>query len=228
MEPINMVIDLSHWNNVASFQEVKNDGIVGVIHKATEGFDYVDPDYLERRSLAQAAGLMWGSDHFGVGGDDAEQAKFFLSTVQPGPHDLLALDLEENPVGSSMTLQEAEAFVNQVQSATARWPGVYSGGYIKGTLGNPTNTLLANCWLWLAQWEQVPVVPAAWEFWTLWQYTDGQLGLGPYSVVGVGMCDRDKFNGPLVQLRKLWGYKEMGDGAPQSACNPHQVAKKST
>lgn len=222
MEPINVVIDLSHWNTVTSFEELKNDGIMGVIHKATEGLDYVDPDYLARRSLAQGAGLMWGSYHFGMAGDGAEQAKFFLSTVQPGPQDLLALDLEENPAGSSMTLQEAEAFVSQVQSATGRWPGVYSGGYIKGTLGNPTSTVLANCWLWLAQWEQVPVVPAAWEFWTLWQYTDGQLGSGPYSVAGIGTCDRDKFNGPLVQLRKLWGYKEMGDGAPPSACNLHQ------
>ena len=69
MEPINVVIDISHWNNVASFVEVKNDGVMGVIHKATEGFDFTDPAYLERRSQAQAAGLMWGSYHFGVGGD---------------------------------------------------------------------------------------------------------------------------------------------------------------
>jgi lysozyme len=66
--------------------------------------------------------------------------------------------------------------------------------------------VLANCWLWLAQWEPVPVLPAAWNIWTLWQYTDGQAGPGPYSVAGVGNCDRDKFNGPLEQLRKLWGY----------------------
>jgi lysozyme len=169
---------------------------MGVIHKATEGFDYIDPDYLARRSLAQAAGLMWGSYHFGVGGDGVQQAQFFLSTVQPGPYDLLALDLEENSEGSSMTLEQAEAFVSQVQSATGRWPGVYSGGYIKGTLGNPTNTVLANCWLWLAQWEQEPVLPAAWEIWTLWQYTDGQLGPGPYSLAGIGNCDGTNSTGP--------------------------------
>jgi lysozyme len=206
MEPINVVIDLSHWNTVVSFAELKNDGVMGVIHKATQGTDYVDPDYLERRSLAQAAGLMWGAYHFGVGGDGAAQAQFFLNTVQPGPHDLLALDLEENTEGGSMTLKEAEAFVRQVQSTTGRWPGVYSGDYIKGTLGNPGTTVLANCWLWLAQWEPVPVLPAAWNIWTLWQYTDGQAGPGPYRVAGVGNCDRDKFNGPLEQLRKLWGY----------------------
>ena len=43
-------------------------GIVGVIHKATQGTTYVDETYASRRVEALACGLLWGAYHFGVGG----------------------------------------------------------------------------------------------------------------------------------------------------------------
>ena len=52
---LNVVIDLSHFNEVSDFNLVKADGIVGVIHKATEGIDYIDPRYFTRRRDALAA-----------------------------------------------------------------------------------------------------------------------------------------------------------------------------
>ncbi|MGC1914710.1 MAG: hypothetical protein WA710_05815 [Pseudolabrys sp.] len=30
------VVDLSHWDVVDSFEDAKDDGVVGIIHKATE------------------------------------------------------------------------------------------------------------------------------------------------------------------------------------------------
>ncbi|MDQ3746468.1 MAG: glycoside hydrolase family 25 protein, partial [Acidobacteriota bacterium] len=56
MELPNVVIDLSHHNTVTSFQQVKDAGILGVIHKATEGTSFVDPRYTERRTAALAVG----------------------------------------------------------------------------------------------------------------------------------------------------------------------------
>ena len=35
--PINVVIDLSHHNEKVDFKKIAADGIVGVIHKATQG-----------------------------------------------------------------------------------------------------------------------------------------------------------------------------------------------
>ena len=43
----------------------------------------------------------------------------------------------------------------------------------------------------------------------MWQYTDGQHGSGPHQVPGLGgsgTCDRDKFNGNMDGLARLWGY----------------------
>jgi lysozyme len=203
---INVVVDLSHFNQVTDFNAVKGDGIVGVIHKATEGTNYIDPTYLSRKSEAQAAGLWWGAYHFGTGDDGALQADFFLSLVNPGPNDLLVLDFEQNTSGPSMTLAGVEQFVTTVQAATGRWPGLYAGAYLKELLGDGSNPTLANCWFWLSEYGPEPHVPANWPTWTMWQYTDGSVGPEPHSVAGIGDCDRDQFNGEMDGLQRLWGY----------------------
>lgn len=203
---INVVIDLSHFNQVTSFEEVKADGIVAIIHKATEGLSDVDPTYLSNKAAAQAAGLWWGAYHFATGDDAILQAEHFLSVVNPGPTDLLVLDFEQNPSGSSMTLAGAEQFVTRVEQATGRWPGFYSGSYIRELLGENSNETLANCWFWLSEYGPVPHVPANWQTWTMWQYTDGAVGPEPHAVAGVGNCDRDQFNGDMDALTKLWGH----------------------
>src|SRR5262245_62022728 len=110
MSLLNVVIDLSHHNTVSSFASVKDDGIVGVIHKATEGSTIVDNEYRMRRTAALNAGLLWGAYHFGRNGDGAAQAQHFLDTVNPQPGDLLVLDFEQAP-GDQMTLAQAEQFV---------------------------------------------------------------------------------------------------------------------
>ena len=38
------VVDLSHWDEVDSFEDAKDDGAVGIIHKATESNNYFDPN----------------------------------------------------------------------------------------------------------------------------------------------------------------------------------------
>ncbi|HEX8652023.1 MAG TPA: glycoside hydrolase family 25 protein [Pyrinomonadaceae bacterium] len=203
---LNVIVDLSHFNNVTDFNTVKADGIVGVIHKATEGINYVDPKYVARRSEALAAGLWWGAYHFATGDDARVQADAFVTAVNPGLNDLLVLDFEQNTTGSSMTLAGAEQFVTQVQAMTGRWPAFYSGSYIKQLLGGNQNATLANCWFWLSEYGPEAHVPANWPTWTMWQYTDGQFGPQPHSVNGIGNCDRDQFNGDMDGLQKLWGY----------------------
>ena len=200
----NGVIDLSHHNGKVDFQKAAGSGIVGVIHKATQGQDYVDPTFTGNRAKADAAGLLWGAYHFGTGADGILQADHFLTTVDPDESTLLVLDFEANAQGPNMTLIEARAFVTHVQQTTGRWPGLYSGHYIKALLGTQMDPVLANCWFWLAQYGPTPVVPANWPRWTMWQYTDGGLGPEPHTVPGAGRCDRDLFNGTEDALRTFW------------------------
>jgi lysozyme len=204
---LNAVVDLSHHNGDVDFRRVAADGIVGVIHKATQGTGYVDSRYAERREQALSAGLLWGAYHFGTGDDGDAQANHFLSVVQPEPDTLVALDYEKNDQGSSMSLSGAVDFVTHVRSSMGRWPGFYRyATYLPGFGGGVYDpAILVNCWLWLAEYGPEAHVPANWREFKLWQYTDGSAGPEPHSVDGVGNCDRDTFNGDVGQLRALWG-----------------------
>ena len=204
---LNNVIDISHYNNVTSFQEVKNNGIVGVFNKATQGTTGVDATYHSRRQRALDAGLLWGAYHFGTKGNVEEQAAHFLDTVNPTATDLLVLDFEPNGESGTMTLSEAEKFVRIVNEKTGRFPGLYSGqSFIREKVGSNTATVLKNCFLWIARYSsEHPKAPPAWTTFTLWQYTDGNAGDQPHQVPGIGRCDRDKFNGDEAGLQRLWG-----------------------
>lgn len=204
---INAVIDLSHHNQISSFDQVKAAGILGVMFKATQGLTYTDPTFATNRTAAQAAGLKTGAYHFGIAGDPVGQAEHLIEVA--GKDGLLVLDFETNSQGGSMSLLEAEQFVMYLKEATGRYPGFYSGNTIKQALADanitdPSQTVLSQCWLWLAQYASMPLLPKIWSKWTLWQYTDGAAGPGPYTVDGVGRCDRDQFNGSEDDLIALF------------------------
>lgn len=204
MAETNSIIDLSHHNGNVDLAAAKNDGIAGIIQKATQGTTNTDPSFAANREAAAKANLLFGAYHFGTGSDGIDQAEHFLQIVSPKPTDLLVLDFEGNPQGPSMTLEEARAFVTHIREKTGRFPGLYSGHFIKELLQSQKDSVLANCWFWLAQYGPTAVVPANWAKWTLWQYTDGALGPEPHSVNGVGRCDRDKFNGTAEELQAFW------------------------
>ena len=217
---VNLVVDISHHNGNVDLNAAKAAGIVGVIHKATQGTSMMDNMYQQNRQKAQAAGLLWGAYHFGSLVDGAQQADFFLARANPDAQTLLVLDYEPNG-NSTMTLDQARAFVSRVKEVTGRFPGFYSGSLIKQQLGGkPADPLLSQCFLWLAQYGPAPKnIPQTWNTWTFWQYTDGNLGPEPHSVNGIGNCDRDQFNGSLQSLQALWGVASQAAGGPQAPGN---------
>src|SRR4029453_5269159 len=170
---LDAVIDLSRSVTVTNFGQVRQSGILGVIHKASEGGDYADTACAGRRSQAEAAGLLWGAYHFGTGQMWGEpQGAVFLSVAKPGPRTLLALDLEanENNPSNSMRLDQAEAFVQVVAQATGRLPVVYvhptwanggplpNSGLSLGAVITPAS-IVARCGLWVADHHASPEVP---------------------------------------------------------------------
>ena len=210
---INVVVDISHHNGNVDLAKAQAAGIVGVIHKATQGTSMVDNMYDQNRQKADAASLLWGAYHFGTQADGVAQADFFLSKVNADGKTLLVLDYEPNG-NSTMTLGQAKAFVARINEVTGRFPGLYSGSLIKQQLGGkPADPVLSQCFLWIAQYGPAPSnIPATWPAWTMWQYTDGNVGPQPHSVAGIGNCDRDQFNGTIEQLQQLWGVASESAG----------------
>lgn len=204
---LNAVIDISHHNSIQDFAKVKQSGICGVIHKATQGHHYTDPTFASNTLSAQKAGLHVGAYHFGNGDDAGTQADHFLAVA--GNNTLLALDFEAY-ADNQMSLAQAETFIDKIHKATGRYPGLYTGSaFIQSTLANAgisqaNQTILSQCWLWLAEYADTPVLPKIWPAWTLWQYTDGNHGPQPHTVDGIGPCDREQFNGSQAQLEAFW------------------------
>ena len=198
------IVDLSHFNADVDLIQAKASGVRAIIHKATQGVAFIDPTLRQRRLDAAHVAMLFGMYHFGTGADGVEQAEYFLDTTEPSKTDLLILDLEHNPQGPSMSLEEARAFVTHIQIQTGRWPGLYAGSYLKELLGSQADPVLANCWFWLAQYGPTPVVPANWKTWTLWQYTDGAQGGSPDTVPGIGRCDQSFYNGTPDNLTSFW------------------------
>lgn len=157
--PVNLVVDICHYNGTVDLSAAAAAGILGVIHKATQGMRYQDPLYASNCSKAPQAGLLWGACHSGDGSDGAEQADAFLAFVKPTNTTLLILDFEANPQGPSMNLEEARVFITYVRSATGRWPGLYAGYYLKQLIGTQKDPVLSNCWLWLSQYGRIAVAP---------------------------------------------------------------------
>ena len=222
---LDAVIDISQGVTVTDFRRVRRSNILGVIHKASEGSDYADGACAARRPEAEAAGLLWGTYHYGTAvGSGAEQAAFFLNASRPGPKTLLALDLEanDNNPSNSMTLDQAEAFVRAVAEATGRLPVVYvhpvwangdplpGSGLTFGAAITP-DSILARCGLWVADYHDSPEIPRAWagRGWRLWQYAGDESTSHPaYGqtsfVQGVSRCDRNLFNGDASALYRFW------------------------
>jgi lysozyme len=208
---IDVVFDLSHNNKEVDLIKAKNSGMSAVFHKATQSLGvslFHDPMYHIRQSDALKSGLLWGAYHFGSGGSGKDQAKAFLDYTKPENNTLLVLDFEPNTTKgeSTMGVDEAADFVNEIFNQTGKYPGLYSGPLLHQHAVNstPSYTILTNCWLWIAEYSPSVNLPPQWKDFVFWQYTDGTAGPSALPVEGVGQCDRDVFKGTNTELIDFW------------------------
>ncbi len=203
-------IDVSHHNGPVDWDEVARAGIAFAYSKATEGAAYSDPRFSSNWKGMRDSGLLRGAYHFFRPAHSVErQAERFLARIgDPAPGDLPPmLDLEETSARSdewagierARRTPLALEWLERVERALGRGPIVYTrAGFIRDTLGQPG--ALAGYPVWLAQYttRRAPIVPAGWDTWTLWQYTDR--GRVPGITANV---DLDRFNGSRADLLAL-------------------------
>ena len=169
------VIDIYHGNIINDFTALAEAGIQGVIHKCTQGAGYADPMYAARRKLATNAGLLWGAYSFNTGEAVDAQVRQLLSHAEPDATTLVALDFEDNP-HSQMSIDQARAWLTQIEASLGRKAVLYSGNRVKDLLDSRIDTYLGSHRLWLAQYGPVARVQVSWSNYWLWQYSEsGQL-----------------------------------------------------
>jgi lysozyme len=205
--PTPLVVDLSHHNANPDFVAAKAAGLVGVIHKASQGTGFTDSKYDSRRKAALKAGLLWGAYHFATGADPDAQVKQFIKSAAPDGTTLLALDFEANTQGSSMTLSQAKKFLKALEQQTGQHPKIYTGSFMFDTVGKKPDPDFAKYKLWWARYGASPEIHPTWSEFFLWQYTDGHSGPKPHQVNGIGFSDCDHFAGDGAALAALWVEK---------------------
>lgn len=203
--PIRKVLDISHHNEVTDWDAVKAAGIRGIIHKATEGIGYTDPNYQLVRADALSHGLLWGAYHFATDSDPEGQADFFLN--ETGVDDAMLYCLDWEDYGSdTMSESQARTFMQEIDYRTGADRCVlYSGNTAKDALGADEDDFFGRHRYWLAQYGSNPVEQPSWDSWWLWQYSDGEVGPAPQGCPGVnGAVDTNSWEGTDAELAAQW------------------------
>jgi lysozyme len=187
-----VVSDLNHANTI-NFTKIKSAGILGIIHKATEGM-WRDPAYKSRRSAAEAMEFLWGAYDFATGGGVEANVNNFFDAAQPDDKTLMCLDFEDNS-HSEMSAAQAREFLDRVDQRLGRACWIYGGNRIREHI--PQDDLWwAQHPLWLCQYKLIEVdsleeldkhinVPPPWTDYTLLQYTGDGFGPRPHTVDGL-------------------------------------------
>lgn len=228
------ILDMYHGDNrdkPIDFAMLKTAGIFAVIHKASQGSHYTDAKYHSRAADAKAAGMLWGAYHFLDSSDATEQAKHFLSIVDPKADDNIALiaDYEKPPGVGAAALHQCQEFMTCIdENVSGASCILYSGNMIRETLtdhmgGNQANNMrgavnfFASHRLWLAEYGPHENIPKPWLKSWAWQFSE--TGREPHIV---GNVDLNWYDGTLEQLTADWkaGPGPSKNGSARSRMQP--------
>lgn len=189
-------VDVSRYQGNVDFDRLRAAGMHFVFIKATEGQDYVDPNFARNWARARAAGLPRAAYHFMFWCSYAsEQAKWFIRNVPNDPDALPpVLDVEWNnhsSCGRRLDRDEAFAKVKYMLDAMERYTGklpiIYTDMNFHREVLAGRN--LPNTY-WLRSVAAEPEHRYDGDDFTFWQWTTTG------SVPGVrGEVDRDVFYG---------------------------------
>ena len=206
-------LDVSHWQGAINWARVAAAGRRFTFVKSTDGNNTLDPTFITNRDGAEANGLLVGAYHFArpsrpSHADALDEARFFVSQVQPAAGDLVpVLDIEVNGgLNQTEMTHWAQTWVAEVRALTGVMPMVYTspGGWA-ARFGDTAALAQDGARLWVAHWGvSSPTLPAndwSGQGWVVWQHSSTG------RVAGIGTdVDLDKLAGtrlgPLI-IRRL-------------------------
>jgi len=177
-------IDTSRYQTNPDWKKVKKSGIEFVLTKATQGVNWIDPTYKNKKQGIREAGLLLGSYHFASAGDPKREADWFVKNVgeiQEG--ELIALDWETPYPDPSSWCRK---FLDRVKERTGIKPLLYTNE-ARVKVYDWSLVVAGDYGLWVAKYGtntgQMQTSPSSgqWKFWAIWQYTsrgkvDGIIG----------------------------------------------------
>lgn len=209
-------IDVSHYQTITSWPQIKSDPRIFAWSKATEGINYTDPSYSGNMTNGITAGVVMGGYHFSRPETNAAtaEANYFLSvastyikTCNLPP----ALDLEDPPspapaltayFTSPVLTQWVQDWMTTVKNATGIIPVLYTSGSIASFL-NPSLNIYP---LWVADPDgSATAQPANIGAWTNWAFKQYSWTGTVSGISGTANVDMDVFNGNMNAFNTLIG-----------------------
>lgn len=185
-------IDVSEWQKIINFREVKEAKIEVVYIKATQGNDYIDPYFERNYQEAKENGLKIGVYHF-LTAKNTEEAKdeadFFASVISKKKIDCrLAMDFE---VFGDLTKKEineiSKVFLERVEEKTKKEMIIYSDSSNAKDIFD--EELARKYPIWVAEYGvREPSNNGKWETWVGFQYADNGRIKGI-----IGFVDKDYY-----------------------------------
>jgi lysozyme len=204
------LLDVSAYQGVIDFNQVKAAGYTAVAIKATEGLHRRDPRFVDNWRNAKAAGVLRFAYHYLLPNlDGSTQADLFLQSLDGDLGELVpALDWEtDGGVPPAAQVSQANAWFTKVDAAYARYaakPFVYSYSSFLSAQRLPAD--FAARPLWLAGYAPLSqlVTPKPWTKFDIWQYRSSKTPPVPGIHDDLGK-DYDKFLGTAAELIAKFG-----------------------
>jgi len=185
--------DVSHWEGRIDWKTVS--APFGFT-KASEGTSFVDSELSNNWKGMKDNKIIRGTYHFldaKTASAGTQEAKHYLATMKAiggfktGDFPPV-LDFE-----AGATSAGAIAFVKELKKHNYKVILYCSESVVP-------DGLFGADYLWVARYGPSDPGLAHWEF---WQSSDGNVGITPHTITGIGNCDIDRFDGTITQLKKL-------------------------
>jgi GH25 family lysozyme M1 (1,4-beta-N-acetylmuramidase) len=180
-------IDVSHYQGNIDFSKVKNEGVLVVFIKATDGKTYKDPNFKINYDNAKANDLLVGAYHFLRGNSVEDEVENFLSVVGALDFDCkLVIDAEVNLGSVDITSKQVKGFCDLLKSQEKEVVLYTGDNFYKTNL----NDSIKDIPLWIARYSESK--PEAKNY-IGWQYTSSG------SVDGIsGRVDLNEFTEDIL------------------------------
>ncbi len=209
-------IDISNWQAGINLAAVNADF---VIIKATEGTNYISPDWPRQYQQAKNSGKLLGLYHFANGGNVQAEADFFLKTIGRDKigEAILVLDWEKdnNPTFGVNDYNWVKHWCGYVQSATGIQPVIYVMQSAMRAVEN------AGYPLWIAQYANN--IPTGYQA-APWNEGAYNCLMRQYSSAGrllnyTGSLDLNKFYGDKARWNQQAGKKNSSSSGGNTSQN---------
>lgn len=189
-------MDVARYQGAIDYRKVYASGVHFVYMKATEGKDYLDPNFRTNWAKAKASGMAHGAYHFMTWcSTAAEQAKWFIKNV-PAEESALppVLDLEwnhdsscKNKFSRADVLEKIRVMLAAMEKHTGKLPIIYTDMTFHRDILEGEHFDNA---FWLRSTAAEPAERYRGRQWMMWQWTQTGVLNGV-----VGEVDRNVFYG---------------------------------